>query len=55
MSVSRHTVGAAALALAIVAVVVAGQKGGLDVSGVGDGLAETVSGERHVGGCLVGF
>ena len=42
-----RTVGRAALALAVVAVVVAGQGGGLDVGRVGYGLAEAVSGERH--------
>jgi hypothetical protein len=35
------------LALAVVAVVVAGDEGLVDVNGVGDGLAEAVSGERH--------
>ena len=44
-----RTVGRAALALAVVAVVVAGEEGGLDVNRVGDGLAEAVSGERHGG------
>jgi hypothetical protein len=43
------TVGRARLALAVVAVVVAGEEGSVDVSRVGDGLAETVSSERHVG------
>jgi hypothetical protein len=42
-------VGRAGLALAVVAVVVAGEEGSVDVSRVGDGLAETVSSERHVG------
>ena len=45
----RRTVGAAALALAVVAVIVASDQRSLDVSRVGDGLAEAVSGERH--GC----
>lgn len=44
------TVGAAALTLAVVAVVVAGDERGFDVGGVGDGVAEAVSGERHNGG-----
>jgi hypothetical protein len=45
----RLTVGRTALALAVVAVVVAGEEGLLNVSLVGDGLAETVSSERHDG------
>jgi hypothetical protein len=47
-------VGRTALALAVVAVVVAGEEGLLNVSLVGDGLAETVSSERH-GGRFVFF
>lgn len=39
---------APALALARVAVVVARDEGGVDVGRVGDSLAETVSGERHL-------
>ena len=42
-------VGAAGLALAVVAVVVAREEGLVDVGRVGDGLAEAVSGERHCG------
>lgn len=49
MKRGRRTVGRAALALAVVAVVVAGEEGSVDVSRVGDGLAEAVSGERHGG------
>lgn len=37
------------MTLAIVAVVVAGEEGGVDVSRVGDGFAEAVSCERHDG------
>lgn len=44
-----RTVGRARLALAIIAVVVAGEEGRVDVNLVGDGLAETVAGERHCG------
>jgi hypothetical protein len=43
-------VGASALTLAIVAVVVAGDDGLVDVDRVGDGLAEAVSGECHFQG-----
>ena len=43
------TVGGTALALAVVAVVVASEERLLNVSLVGDGLAETVSSKRHVG------
>ena len=42
-----HTVSAAALTLAVVAVVVASEERSFNVSRVGDGLAEAVSGERH--------
>ncbi len=45
----QHTVGRARLALAVIAVVVAGEEGGVNVDRVGDGLAETVSGEAHFG------
>jgi hypothetical protein len=48
-SSGRRTVSAAALALAVITVVVASEEGSFDVSRVGDGLAETVSSERHVG------
>lgn len=48
---SVHTVGRATLTLAIVAVVVAGEEGSFNVDGIGDGFAETVSGERHAGRC----
>lgn len=44
----RRTVSAAALALAVVTVVVTSEEGSFNVSRVGDGLAETVSSERHV-------
>lgn len=44
----KRTVGGTALALAVVAVVVANKERGLHVNRVGDGLAETVSGERHI-------
>ena len=44
-----RTVGRATLALAVIAVVIAGQQRGIDVDGVGNRLAETVSGERHDG------
>lgn len=42
-----HTVGRATLALAVIAVVIAGQKRGINVDGVGNRLAEAVSRERH--------
>ena len=45
----QRTVGRARLALAVVAVVVAGEERGVNVDRVGDGLAETVSGEGHFG------
>lgn len=45
-------VGRATLALAVVAVVVRCDDGLLDLGLVGDGLAETVSGERHCGWCF---
>jgi hypothetical protein len=48
--VGGRTVSAATLALAVVAVVVASEERSLDVSRVGDGLAETVTSERHVDG-----
>lgn len=38
------------MALAVVAVVVAGDEGGVDVDRVGDGLAEAVARERHLVG-----
>ena len=47
-----RTVGRAGLALAVVAVVVAGEERGVHVNRVGDGVAEAVSGESHVGCCL---
>jgi hypothetical protein len=47
------TVGAATLALAVVTVVVSGDEGRLDVSRVGDGLAQAVSSERHDGDEIV--
>lgn len=46
----KHTVGAARLTLTVVAVVVASEEWLLNVSRVGDGLAQAVSGERHDGG-----
>lgn len=52
-SPKEHTVSRARLALAVVAVVVASEGGSIYVDRVGDGLAETVSGERHVGGWLL--
>jgi hypothetical protein len=45
----KHTIGGATLTLAVVAVVIAGQERGIDVDGVGDRLAKTVSRERHDG------
>ena len=44
----KRTVGGAALALAVVTVVVANEERSFHVNRVGDGLAKTVSGERHV-------
>lgn len=38
------------MALAVVAVVVAGQEGRVHVDRVSDGLAEAVAGEGHFGG-----
>lgn len=43
----KHTVGRAGLALASIAVIVAREDRGVHVDRVGDGLAETVAGERH--------
>lgn len=43
----KLTVGRAGLALAIVAVVVAGEQRGVDIDGIGGGLAQAVSGESH--------
>lgn len=43
------TVGRAGLALAVIAVVVAGEKRSVDVDRVSDGLAETVTRETHFG------
>lgn len=45
----ESTVGRAALTLAVIAVVVTDERGLVDVDGVRDGLAETVSAENHVG------
>lgn len=45
----RHTVGRARLALAVVAVVVAGNDWRVDVNGVRDRFAQAVSGENHFG------
>jgi hypothetical protein len=42
-----HTISRATLALAIIAMVVCGQGGLVNVNRVGDGFAETVAGQRH--------
>ena len=39
------------MALAVVAMVIAGEERGIHVNRVGDGVAKTVTGERHVGCC----
>jgi len=51
----NERVGRATLALAVVTVVVTSEERGVDVNRVGDGLAETVSGERHVGVFLLNW
>ncbi len=48
----KRTVSRARLALAVIAMVVAGEERGVNVDRVGDGLAEAVSGEAHVGKSL---
>lgn len=45
---SDQGVGRAALSLAVIAVIIASEKGLVDVNRVGDSLAKTVSAERHV-------
>ena len=49
MEEAGPTVCASTLTLAIIAVVVSRDERGFDVGRVGDGLAEAVSGKRHVG------
>lgn len=50
LRVQQLTVCRARLALAVIAVVIAGDEGRIDVGGVGDGLAKAVSGENHFEG-----
>lgn len=45
----RHTVSRATLTLAVIAVVISRSERLLDVDRVGDGFAETVTGNRHFG------
>lgn len=48
----NHTIGGAALALAIIAVIVRHEAELVDVDGVSNGLAETVTSDRHLDGFL---
>lgn len=50
--VGSRTVGRSRLTLAVIAVIVTCEEGSVNVDRVSDGLAEAVSGERHVEGSV---
>lgn len=49
MGAGTRTVSRATLSLAVVAMVVAGNQRRIDIDAVGDGLAEAMSRENHLG------